>query len=229
MDHVSLVSIKNQSVLRHLNKEEIAYLEKSAEIRSYQKGDIIFSQGRHLTGCFLVLSGIVKQYKTGAEGRDYILRLAKEFEILGFRSVMSDEPACNTSTVIADSVLCYIPKECLYHLVKTNGSFALDFLQLTCRELELSNLLMADIAHKSVKALLAEFLLTLKNKFGLNEDGFLNIALSREDFANIIGTTTETVIRLLSEFKAERYIDLSGKKIAITNDKALEKLATKVK
>ena len=68
-------------------------------------------------------------------------------------------------------------------------------------------------------------LITLKNKFGLNEDKQLNIILSREEYANIVGTATESIIRLLSEFKAERYIDVCGKRIAIINAKALEKIA----
>ena len=223
--HILHASWKNQSILRHLDADEIAYLEEATEIRHYERNEVIFLQGKRITGCYVVLSGIVKQFKTGIEGRDYIFRLAKPFEILGFRSVLSEEPACNTSTVIEDSVVCYIPKECLHHLVKTNGDFALELLQIACRELEESHSLITEIAQKSVKERLAELLLMLKNKFGVNENNQLNIALSREELANVVGTATESVIRLLSEFKAERYIDISGKKIAILNKKALEKIA----
>ena len=216
---------KSQSILRHLDIDEITYLEETTEIRRYKKNEVILTEGKRILGCHIVLSGIVKQFKTGGEGRDYIFRLAKPFEILGFRSVLSEEPACNTSTAIEDSIVCYIPKECLHHLVKTNGNFALDLLQIACRELEESHLLITEIAQKSVKERLAELLLTLKNKFGVNENGHLNITLSREELANIVGTATESVIRLLSEFKSERYIDVNGKKIIILNEKALEKIA----
>jgi len=216
---------KNQSILRHLDDDELAYMEKSAQIIHYKKNNVIFLQGKRIAGCYMVLSGIVKQFKTGVEGKEYILRLAKPFEILGFRSVLSNEPACNTSTVIEDSVVYYIPKECLHHLVITNGNFALDLLQIACRELEESHSMITEIAQKSVRERLAELLLMLKNKFGVNEDSHLNIVLSREEYANIVGTATESIIRLLSEFKSERYIDLSGKKIAILNEKALERVA----
>jgi len=217
---------KSQSILRHLDVDELAYLDEATKIRHYKRNEVIFWEGKRISGCYIIVSGIVKQFKTGIEGRDYIFRLAKPFEILGFRSVLSEEPACNTSTVIEDSAVCYIPKDCLHHLVKTNGNFALNLLQIACRELEESHLLIADIAQKSVKERLAELLLTLKRKFGVNEKGHLNITLSREEFANVVGTATESVIRLLSEFKAERYIDVYGKKIIILNDKALEKIAT---
>jgi CRP-like cAMP-binding protein len=202
----------------------LEYLEEMTEIRHYKRNEIIFSEGKYITGCYIVLSGLVKQFKTGDEGKDCIFRIANPFAVLGYRSVLSEEPACNTSSVIEDSLVCYIPKECLYHLVKTNGNFALDMLQIACRELEESHLEIARITQKTVKRLLAELLLSMKKKFGVNEHGQLNILLSREEYANILGTATESVIRLLSEFKNENYIDISGKRITILNEKALEKI-----
>jgi len=216
---------KNHSILRHLFDDEMDYLEEMSEIKHFKKNEVIFHQGKNITGCYIVLSGVVKQYKTGVEGKDYILRLAKPFEILGYRSALSEEPACNTSSVIEDSDVYFIPKYCLFHLVKTNGTFALELLQISCLEMEESHLLITEIAQKSVRERLAELLLTLKNKFGNNEKGHLNILLSREEYANIVGTSTESVIRLLSEFKAERYIDIIGKAITILNEKALAKIA----
>ncbi|MDR1155615.1 MAG: Crp/Fnr family transcriptional regulator [Bacteroidales bacterium] len=217
-------SWKNQCVLRHLNADEIDYLEETTEIRRYKRNEVIFMQEKRVSGCYVMLSGIVKQFKTGVEGRDYIFRLAKPFEILGFRSVLSEEPACNTSTVIDDCTVCYIPKDRLHHLVKTNGEFALDLLQVACRELEESHSLITEMAQKSIRKRLAELLLMLQYKFGVNENQQLNIMLSREELANVVGTATESVIRLLSEFKSERYIDISGRKIVILNEKALEKI-----
>ncbi len=224
-NEISHSSWKNQTVLCQLRPDELDYLDEETEIKYYKKNETVFTQGKRISGCYMILSGIVKQFKTGIEGRDYIFRLAKPYEILGFRSVLSEEPACNTSVAIEECTVCYIPKECLHRLVKTNGDFALDLLQIACRELEESHSLITDIAQKSVKERLAELLLMLKNKFGVNEHNQLNISLSREELANVVGTATESVIRLLSEFKHERYIDINGKKIFIVNEKALEKIA----
>jgi CRP-like cAMP-binding protein len=223
--HILDAPWRNKTILRHLSAEEIAYMEGSAEIRTYVKNEVIFSQGKRISGCYLILSGVVKQFKTGVEGKDYIFRLAKAYEMLGFRSILSEEPACNTSSVIEECTACYIHKNCLNHLVKTNGEFALDMLQVACRELEESHSMITDIAQKSVKERLAELLLMLRDKFGVNELQQLNINLSREELANVVGTATESVIRLLSEFKNEHYIDIRVKKIAIVNPKALEKIA----
>jgi len=222
---ISRLSWKNQSLLSHLNDEELAYLEEEGEIRHYKRNEDVFLQGKRITGCYIVLSGIVKQYKTGAEGRKYIFRLAKPFEILGYRSVLSEEPACNTSTVIENSAVYYIPRKCLLHLVTTNGNFALNLLQIACRELEESHSLITEIAQKSVRERLAELLLMLKSKFGVNENRQLNVVLSREEYANIVGTATESIIRQLSEFKTAGYIAISVKRIAILDEAALEKIA----
>jgi len=222
--HISRATWRSQSILRHLDTEEIAYLEEMSDIINFKKNDVIFVEGKHITGCYVMLSGIVKQFKTGVEGKSHILRLAKPFEILGFRSALNQEPACNTSTVIKECTVCYIPMECLHHLVKSNGSFALDLLQIACRELEKSHSIITEITQKSVKERLAELLLTLKNNFGVDENGYLNIALSREDYADLVGTATPSLIRHLSEFKADHLIDLDNKKVKILNEQALEKL-----
>jgi CRP-like cAMP-binding protein len=96
---------------------------------------------------------------------------------------------------------------------------------LTCKELNIANSYIKDIAQKTVRERLAEALLMLENTFGTNPEGFLNIILTREELANIVGTATESVIRLLSEFKSENTIVMEGKKIKLVNKVYLEKLA----
>jgi len=220
---------RHKSIMRHLNVDELAYLEENAKINHYVMGETIFLQGKYIDGCYLVLSGIVKQFKTGKTGRNYILRLSHPFNILGYRSVLNNEPACNTSKVLVDSTVCYIPKECLYHLIKTNGDFALDLLQIACGELEETHSMITDITMKSQRALLAELLLTLQNKFGVDDSGYMKIMLTHEDYAGIIGSSSsEAMSRMISEFKAKQYINKnkSGRKIIILNEDALEKIAT---
>jgi len=83
----------------------------------------------------------------------------------------------------------------------------------------------SDIAQKTVRERLAEVLLLLVNDFGLDNDKYLKIALTREELANIVGTATESVIRLLSEFKSDKLVELNGRKIKILNSKGLEKIS----
>ena len=88
-----------------------------------------------------------------------------------------------------------------------------------------ANSFITDIAQKTVRERLAEILLLLVHDFGLDNESFLNISLTREELANIVGTATESVIRLLSEFKSDKLLELNGRKIKILNKKGLEKIS----
>jgi len=213
------------SIFRHLSAEEIEKLLSSKETFQFRRGNVIYTEGSRITGCYCVSSGIIKIYKTGSDGKEQIIRFAKAGELIGFRSFFNNEAACTTAQILEDSTLCYIPGDLMIHFVKFNGNFAMDLLQLACKELGEANSYMTDIAQKTVRERLAEVLLNLKENFGLNTSQVLQISLTREELANIVGTATESVIRLLSEFKEDQIIELQGRQIRLVNPVALAKLA----
>lgn len=221
-------SVSEINIFKNLNTEEREYLNHEKNCNSYLKGDIIYHEGNRITGCYCVNSGILKIYKTGIEGKEQIIAFAQKGDIIGYRSILSNEPACTTAQVIDDALLCYLPTDVLLSLVKSNSSFLLDLMQLTCKELNQANMYIKDIAQKTVRERLAEVLLMLRNNFGEDQDSFLKIILTREDLANIVGTATESVIRLLSEFKSDSLIELSNKKIKLKNISALKKIANDI-
>jgi len=98
-------------------------------------------------------------------------------------------------------------------------------LQIVCRELREANDYITDIAQKSVRERLAEVLLLLKENFELDHQNTLQISLTREELANMVGTATESVIRLLSEFRQDNLIELQGRKIKFLNISGLRKVA----
>ncbi len=213
------------SVFKNLTQAEFDLLPFDNLPDQFKKGTIIYKEGNRLAGFYYIKSGIIKVYKTGYDGKEQIIRFAKSNEIIGFRSVLSKELACTTAKVLEHSEIFFIPSKILFHLIKTNGDFAIDLLQLTCRELEESNNYITDIAQKTVRERLAEVLIHLNNNFDLDNEKFLKITLTREDIANIVGTATESVIRLLSELKHESLIDLVGRKIKILNYHELKRIS----
>lgn len=218
-------SCSSSSVFKNLTAEENTFIDSQKICKEYKRGEVIYREGSRINGVFCLNSGILKIYKTGSDGKEQIVAFAKEGDLTGYRSVLSNEPACTTASVINDADICFIPSNVIFHLIKTNGEFALDLMQLTCKELNQANSYIKDIAQKTVRERLAEALLMLENNFGVNSEGFLNILLTREELANIVGTATESVIRLLSEFKSDNTIYMEGKKIRLVNKKYLEKLA----
>jgi CRP-like cAMP-binding protein len=88
-------------------------------------------------------------------------------------------------------------------------------MQIACKELGDANRYIKDIAQKPVRARLAEILLLIAEDFGVAQDGSLALCLTREDMSNFVGTATETLIRLLSDFKSERLIEAQGRRIRL--------------
>lgn len=218
-------SLENGSIFRHLNADQGVIVNFKKEFRQFRRGEILYTEGSRISGFYCVHSGIIKVFKTGLDGKEQIIRFAKPGDIIAYRSVLSNEVACTSAKVIEDSQTCFIPSEILIELVKTNSSFALELLKLACHELGEANSFITDIAQKTVRERLAEILILLVNDFGLDDQKYLQISLTREELANIVGTATESVIRLLSEFKSDKLVELTGRKIKILNIKGLEKIS----
>lgn len=218
-------ALETNSIFKHLTREESEKISFEKDFRHYKKGDILYHEGSRISGFYCINKGIIKVFKTGFDGKEQIIRFAKPGDIIAYRSVLSNEPACTTAKVIEDCQVCFIPTELLILFVKSNSSFALEVVKLTCHELGEANSYITDIAQKTVRERLAEVLIHLVNDFGLDEMKYLKITLTREELANIVGTATESVIRLLSEFKLDKLVELNGRKIKILNIKGLEKIS----
>lgn len=216
---------KDHPIFKDLSPNELDSLNFDKGCSAYKRGNIIYHEDNRINGYYCVNSGIVKMYKTGIDGKEQIIRFAKKGDIIGYRSVLSKELACTTAKVIEDAMLCFIPADSLFDLVKNNSGFAMNLMQLTCKELGEANNYITDIAQKTVRERLAEVLLLLKDRFDLDEDQILKISLTREELANLVGTATESVIRLLSEFKGDQLIELQGRKIKMLNLPGLHKVA----
>jgi CRP-like cAMP-binding protein len=218
-------SFDSDGIFRNLTAEETDILNYEKDFRLYKRGDVLYQEGNRISGFFCINKGIIKVFKTGFDGKEQIIRFAKKGDIIAYRSVLSNELACTSAKVIEDCQVCFIPSEILISFIKSNSTFALDLIRLACQELGEANSFITDIAQKTVRERLAEVLLLLVSDFGLDTDKFLKISLTREELANIVGTATESVIRLLSEFKSDRLVELNGRKIRILDSKGLEKIS----
>ncbi len=218
-------ALETVSIFKHLTPEEAEMINFEKDFRQYKRGDVLYQEGNRISGFYCIHNGIIKVFKTGFDGKEQIIRFARAGEIIAYRSVLSNEPACTSANVIEDCQVCFIPSEILISLIKTNSAFSLELLKLACHELGEANSFITDIAQKTVRERLAEILLLLMNDFGIDEQNNLKISLTREELANIVGTATESVIRLLSEFKSDKLVELNGRKIMILNRKGLEKIS----
>tara|TARA_R110001592_G_scaffold8511_7_gene46442 strand:- start:645 stop:1331 length:687 start_codon:yes stop_codon:yes gene_type:complete len=217
--------VRQFNSLKTLTNDELIRISACKTSKIIRKGDVLFKEGEHLNGVFCIKDGVCKVSKMSENGRNQIISLIQKGNMLGERSLISDEISNLTAIALSDMEVCFIPKEEIIKDLEKNPTFTLDVLKTMATSLKSADNLIVDMAQKSVKQRLAETLLHLLEKFNINKDGAIDIQLSREDIANIIGTATESAIRILSELKKKKIIDFIGKEIAVLNKKELEKIA----
>ncbi len=217
--------VRQLNSLKSLNKDELIRISACKTSRIIKKGEVLFEEGDHINGVFCISDGICKVSKMSSNGRDQIVHLVHKGDILGERSLINDEVANLKATAINDMEVCFIPRDEIINNLKQNADFSMNVLKDLADSLKGADNVIVDMAQKTVKQRLAEMLINLEVKFGHNIDNVLNIHLSREDIASIIGTATESAIRLLSEFKKEDVISLKGKNISLINIPELKKIA----
>lgn len=213
------------SSLKALSKDELLKISDCKTSIIVKKGDVIFEEGENVNGIYCIKDGICKLTKLSANGKDHIVKLVSKGELLGQRSMISDEPVNLSAVALEDMEVCFIPKTEVMGFFDKNNQFSMNVMRSICGDLKDADDHMVNLAQKTVKERLAETLLYLSDTFGKNEDNSLKVQLSRDELASMIGTATESCIRLLSDFKKLDLIELNGKKIILKDINKLKKMA----
>ncbi|MBD3582635.1 Crp/Fnr family transcriptional regulator [Flavobacterium selenitireducens] len=211
--------------LKALTKEELLHMAECKTSKSIRKGDVIFAEGESVNGVFCVKDGVCKLTKLSSNGKDQIVKLVRKGELLGQRSMISEEPANLSAVALEDMTVCFIPKYEIMRFFNQNNKFSMSMIRSLAGDLREADDLMVSMAQKTVKERLAHTLLYLSDTFGTAADASLKLQLSREEIASIIGTATESAIRLLSELNKAGLISLDGKRITVNDRKALQRLS----
>lgn len=217
--------IREFNTLKSLTKDELKKMSDHKDSMSFKKGDILFSEGNVLSGVYCIKEGVCKLSRLSENGKEQIVKFIKGGDMLGYRSVLSEEPVTLTVTALKDMEACFIPKKDIFDSIRENPKFSIDMMKTVCHDLKDANASITKMAQKTVKQRLADTLLFLKETFGEDREGYLDIILTREEIASVIGTATESAIRLLSEFKKKELIASGGKKLKVLNERGLTKIS----
>jgi CRP/FNR family transcriptional regulator len=215
----------NIGFLKHCNQEQLNKVSVGKTCCHYKKGQHIFYEGNMPMGIHCLRSGVVKLVRTNLDGKEQILRFAQKGDYLGYRALVAQEPLFASAIAVEDTVACFVPQRSFMDLIDEVPAISKELLVSLCHDLGVVEERVQSMAQKSVRERLAETLLFLHETFNSGDDSVISISLPREDIANIVGTATETVIRLLSEFKSDKLIEMEGKKIRLLEKQKLDRIS----
>jgi CRP/FNR family transcriptional regulator, polysaccharide utilization system transcription regulator len=214
-----------RSLLGACQHAEIDLVASGKMHQSYRKGQVIFQQGSRALGLYCVFQGKVKISKLSADGKEQIIRLAREGDVLCYRSLMMGQFCTTAATALTDCVVCLIPRPDFFSLLEQNPQFSHSLLRLLARNLGDAEARLLHTAYKPVRERLAEALLLLDQAFRPATNEPFSIPISRDDLAALTGTTKETASRLLSEFRDEGLVLTQGSRIRVLERDKISELA----
>lgn len=220
-----LCNARIDNIFSGASKEELETLTANKTCYHFKRGETIFEEGQRPQGLFCIHEGKVKVYKLGDEGREQIVRLAKPGNVLGYRSLISGEAYKASASALENAAVCFIPAHTIYQMLEENPDISWRMMQIFSDDLKNAETRLTDFSQKPVRERLAQALLSLEEMYGEDDRGYLNIYLTRQEWANYMGTTTETAIRTISEFNKEGLIEIKGKRIKIKNPDQLDMMA----
>ena len=201
----------------------VEMLIKDHKVRNYKKKSSIFHETDYPNHLYFISKGRIKTFKSNQEGKDLILGVHSEGEFLGYNALITNTPYSESAEALEDSELYVVPKQDFEALMYTNRDVTRKFIQILSNNLQEKEEQMLHLAYNSVRQRVAEALLNLESKYNKDTPGDM-LSISREDLANIVGTSPESVIRTLSDFKDEKSIEIKSGKIKILDKGKLEKI-----
>lgn len=218
---------KTTSLLEGLPKDEFTLLKDNMQRKEIKKGKVIYREGSHSKGVYILRKGKVKIYQTNKDGKEQIVYIYRKGESMGYRPIICEELHPVSAAALENCVISFIPRYYFTKVLEKSIVLTNRLLVNLSHEFTVWTNKISVFAHQPVKERVALSLLILNEKYG-RENGKeqpVVINLSRNDFANYVGTAEETLVRMLQDFKQRNIIRTEGRKIFILHPKELEAIA----
>ena len=214
---------REDGIFCDLGMPELSDISHHKITNIYKKGQTLFVQGNHPFGIYCISKGNIKLTKVGSDGKETIVRIVHAGDILGHRSLFTDDNYTATATALEETEVCFIDKKFILKVIQNNPSVALSIINKLSRDMGAAEKKLTSLHQKNVRERLAELILSLKASHGVKVDGRwkIDLKLTREEMATMIGTANETLIRFMTEFKEANIIEQEGKTIYIKDEEEL--------
>ncbi len=203
--------------------EELQKLSESRKNRTFKKKDIIFHEGDFPYNLYFIVKGKVKNFKMNRDGKEYITGVSKEGDFIGYMDILENTDFTESAEAMEDTEIQTIVRQDFLSLIYSNRDVAAKFIKMLSGDLKEREERMLNLAYNSVRKRTADALLMLQKRYNGEETGKA-LPVSREDLAGIVGTSTESVIRTLSDFKEEKLIIIEGRNITLLSSDKLKKI-----
>ncbi len=224
--HCPACSARRNSVFCVLNAGVLGQLDAIKTVHVYSKGQVIFYEGTPALGVHCIFAGQVKLYKSSMRGNQPIQVIAKAGDTLGYQALFADLPYPLNAEAMEETTVCFIGKDAFFDFVHRNPPLSLKLIQALSQEVISFEDKLMELVDKPADARMARLLLMLAETYGQKPSGGgIGINLSRQEMADMIATTPETAVRILSAFKKKGLIRLVGKSIVLVNHDGLHKAA----
>ena len=194
--------------------QSIGDLDKERKTRTFKKKDIIYREGDFGSYVYKIKQGKVKTYRINEDGKELVHDLLKEGDFLGERAVIQDDTRTEFAEAMEETELILIPRSDFQELIFGNREVSAQFIKLLSKHLSERELELMEMAYNTVRKRTADSLMKLYSTYD-NDEGVVTFEISRADLAGMVGTATESVIRILSEFKKDGWIEISGSSISV--------------
>jgi CRP/FNR family transcriptional regulator, polysaccharide utilization system transcription regulator len=204
--------------------EELKKLSKDRRVKNFKKKEIIFNEGSAPNYLYFLSKGKVKTHQNHEYGKEFITNLYKEGDFFGYVALLEERPFNETAEALEDSEILLIPKDDFYSLIYSNTHVMKRFVKMLSDNIIEKENMLVNLAYSSVRKRVANALVVLADRYSDKSDSKMALSFSREDLANIVGTATESLIRTLSDFKDDKYLEVKGSNITILNYDKLKNL-----
>ena len=211
-----------------LSDKTLVELDRINHVTAYPEGALIFVEGQVPRGVYVLCQGRVKLMSTNRDGKTFIMKIAQPGEILGLHAVVSGMPYELAVETLQPSQLAFIDRHDFLRFLRNNPDACLHAAQQLSNDCAAAYDVIRSIGlSHSVSEKLARLLLHWSTDAHQSNGTIrLKLALTHEEMAQLIGSSRETVSRLLGDLKRQRVLELSGSTLLIRNKAALEKLVS---
>jgi CRP-like cAMP-binding protein/DNA-binding NarL/FixJ family response regulator len=201
----------------------IQKLSEEYDMEHYDKKQVLYQEGKRPRFLYYVTRGKIKGYKSHEDGKEYITNLYSDGDFIGYRALIEDTNYDDSASILEDAEVMQIPKDDFLQMIYSDINIASKFIHIITHNVKEKEERLLSLAYSSLRKRVAKALVDIVSKFNIKEQT-TPIEISREDIAQYVGTATESLIRTLSDFKAEKLIDIKSGKIIVNNVEKLRNL-----